>query len=500
MPGTMGFEFSMAGGQQSKRVETSPFIMMTLGDFGGNAGENHDQDPSWLMQVPVRNVDFDNIDDLWAAFAPRLEIDIEGEPVVFEPRDLEDFHPDSIYQSQPLFAELRRMRRRLLDPATSAETLAEVVESTADTPSDAVASETEQPTEAPAEDNMFERLLGESRAAPSPVAKASSNLDNLLQKVVGPHVVHELDPKVDTAVDAIDAAIAESMRRILHHPDFQELEGAWRSLYNLVYESEIGEDLQLKVCNVSRQSLLNGLPTSSDNLEQSGLYQLLVGRFRRAADDEGFSVLLCNYYFGGSADDVALLACLATLAEAHDAAVIGAAESELIGSHSLVEQPSYSDWSSLDNPFWKQLRESPLASRIGLALPRILGRLPYGRDTDSVDSFDFEEITSPAHDSFLWTNPVLSCARLLAESFAGFGWRMNPGNRTDIGSLPAYSYKQDGETRMMPCAELFLPERSAEAILGLGLMPIVSFRNRDMARLLRFQSIAEPLQPLNGPW
>ena len=101
----MGFEFSMAGGQQSQRVETSPFVMMTLGDFGGNAGENHDQDHAWLMQVPVRNVDFDNIDDLWDAFAPKLEIEIEGEPVVFEPRDLEDFHPDSLYQSQPLFAE-----------------------------------------------------------------------------------------------------------------------------------------------------------------------------------------------------------------------------------------------------------------------------------------------------------------------------------------------------------------------------------------------------------
>jgi type VI secretion system protein ImpC len=474
--------------------------MLTLGDFGGNAGQNHDQDPAWLMQVPVKNVDIDNVDELWSAFAPRLEIDIEGAPVVLEPRDLDDFHPDALYRDQPLFAELRQLRRRLLDPSTSAQALAEVVGSGGNADTSANEGPEERSPAAPADDNMFERLLGGSRATPSPVAKATSSLDNLLQKVVGPHVVHELDPKVDTAVTAIDAAIAESMRRILHHPEFQALEGAWRSLYDLVYESEIGEDLQLKVCNVSKQSLLNGLPSSSDNLEDSGLYQLLVGRFRRAADDEGFSVLLCNYYFGGSADDVALLASLATLAEAHDAAVIGAAKEELIGSHALVEQPSYNDWSTLDNPFWKQLRESPLASRIGLALPRILGRLPYGRDTDNVDSFDFEEIGSPSHDNFLWMNPVLSCARLLAESFAGFGWRMRPDNRTDIGSLPAYTYKQDGETKMMPCAELFLPERSAEAILGLGLMPIVSFRNRDMARLLRFQSIAEPLQPLNGPW
>jgi len=77
---------------------------------------------------------------------------------------------------------------------------------------------------------------------------------------------------------------------------------------------------------------------------------------------------------------------------------------------------------------------------------------------------------------------------------------MHAGANNDIGGLPAYSYKEDGEFKMTPCAELLLPERSAEAILELGIMPIVSFRNRDMARLLRFQSIAEPLAELAGPW
>jgi len=501
MPGVMGFEFSLAGGKKSQRVETSPFVMMVLGDFAGNAGKKADDDPAWLMQVPVRKVDIDNIDQLWKNFAPRLEIDVEDTPVILEPRDLDDFHPDHLYRHQPLFAELRKLRSRLLDPATSSEALAEVIESSPRPVEEA--PDTPPATEpAPLEggDNMFERLLGEARTQPSPVAAATSKLDSLLQKLVAPHVVYELDPKVDTAVDAVDTAIAESMRRILHNPEFQALEGAWRSLYDLVQESEIGEELHLKVCNVSKKSLLNGLPTSANALEDSGLYQLLVGRFRRAADDEGFSVLLCNYFFGGGVDDVALLASLATLAEAHDAAVIGAAESELIGSHCLAQQPAFNDWSKMENPFWQQLRQTPLATRIGLALPRIIGRLPYGRDTDEIDSFDFEELDMSEHENFLWTNPTLKCARLLAESFTGFGWNMSPDNRTDIGGLPVFSYKEDGENKMLPCAELLLPERSAEAILALGIMPIVSFRNRDMARLLRFQSIAEPVTALDGPW
>jgi type VI secretion system protein ImpC len=501
MPGRLEFEYGLGGGDKPRRVETSPFVMMVLGDFGADTNRKHDQDPAWLMQVPVRKVDIDNIDQLWRIFAPKLEIDIEGVSVTLEPADLDDFHPDQLYRSQPLFAELRQLRQRLLEPSTSSDALAEVLGSRGGSEDEAEAAAfADAPKTGETGDNMFERLLGERRAQPSPVVAASSRLDSLLRNVVGPHIVHAPDPKVDTAIEAVDKAIAESMRRILHHPDFQAIEGAWRSLYSLVQQTEIGEELQLRVCNVSKTSLLNGLPASAGAIENCGLYQLLVGRFRRAADDEGFSVLLCDYYFGGGVDDIALLASLGTLAEAHGAAVIGGAESELVGSHSLVRQPSYHDWSQQDNPFWRQLRESPVAGRIGLALPRILGRLPYGGETDPISSFDFEEIDSNVHEKFLWVNPTLYCARLLADSFAQAGWDMNPDDNTDIEDLPAYNYKEDGERKMLPCAELFLPERSAEAILGMGLMPIVSFRSRDMAKILRFQSIAKPVTALAGPW
>jgi len=501
MPGRMGFEFGWAGGDQSQRVETSPFVMLVLGDLGGSSNLKHDQDPAWLMQAPVRNVDIDNIDQLWQVFSPSLEFAIEDVAIRLEPTSLEDFHPDQLYRSQPLFDRLRELRKRLLDSETSAAALAEVLESRAGpAAADPVPASTETPASAEGGDDMFERLLGARRSEPSPAAATSSRLDNLLSKIVGPHVVQEPDPKVDSAIRAVDQAIAESMRRILHHPDFQALEGAWRSLYNLVQESEFGEELQLKVCNVSMKSLLNGLPASASAIEDSGLYQLLVGRFRRAADDQGFSLLLCNFYFGGSPDDVALLAALGSLAHAHGAAVIGAAQSELVGSYSLVEQPSFNDWSQQDNPFWRQLRESPMAARIGLVLPRILGRLPYGRDTDEIGDFDFEEIVTRTHEDFLWVNPTLSCARLLAESFAQSGWEMNPDDNTDIEDLPAYTYDEDGEKKLLPCAELFLPERSAEAILGMGVMPIASYRGRDMAKLLRFQSIAKPAAALSGPW
>lgn len=508
MPGIMEFEFGSAGGNKPRRKQSSPFVMLVLGDFAGNTLRDNQTDPALLMQIPVRQVDIDNIDQLWEVFEPALVLDIAGKNVGLKPRDLDDFHPDQLFQQLPLFSELRQLRKRLLDPASSAEALAEVTTSSPapETTEQSQATEAEQIESG---NQMFERLLGDrpEQTTTTPIASTSSQskLDSFLQRVVGPHVVYELDPKVETAVDAVDLAIATTMRSILHQPDFQQLEGAWRSLYDLVQESEIGEELQLKVCNVSKDELLAGLPASAESMDDSGLYQLLVGRFRRAADEVGFSILLCNYSFGGDANDVALLATLGTLAEEQDAAVIAAAESKLIGTLDLAQQPAANEWSKADDPFWNQLRESPIAGRIGLVLPRILGRLPYGQNGEETDSFDFEELDvgnwdASEHESFLWVNPTLACGKVLAQSFIESRWNMSPDNNTDIGGLPAYSYEADGEQKLMPCAELLLPERSAEAILENGIIPIVSFRNRDMARLFRFQSIASPLKPLAGPW
>ena len=141
------------------------------------------------------------------------------------------------------------------------------------------------------------------------------------------------------------------------------------------------------------------------------------------------------------------------------------------------------------------------ASWLGLALPRILLRNPYGKRTDPVEAFDFEEIADVhEHEAFLWGNPAFACAQLLGAAFEEQGWSLQPGERLEIDDLPAYTYQEDGESRLLPCAELCLTERAAEAILERGLMPLMSYKNRDAVRLARFQSLAFPPAPLRGAW
>src|SRR5690606_35971370 len=57
------------------------------------------------------------------------------------------------------------------------------------------------------------------------------------------------------AIDAIDRTVSKQVAAILHHPDFQKLEGTWRGFHRLVHESETGTQLKIKVLNASKREI-----------------------------------------------------------------------------------------------------------------------------------------------------------------------------------------------------------------------------------------------------
>jgi len=146
---------------------------------------------------------------------------------------------------------------------------------------------------------------------------------------------------------------------------------------------------------------------------------------------------------------------------------------------------------------WDELRHSPDARWIGLALPRFLLRLPYGKETASVESFPFEEMPQSEHKAYLWGNPAFFCAYLLGRSYVAHGWDMNPLERR-IDGLPMHVYKQDGEPAAKPCAEVLLTERQAGDLLQAGFMPLAALKYEPAALIVRFQSIADPVTQLAG--
>ena len=245
--------------------------------------------------------------------------------------------------------------------------------------------------------------------------------------------------------------------------------------------------LKLYLIDITKNELIADLNSTKD-LSSTGTYQLL----NESTTEAPWAVLVGHYSFGTSSQDLRLLAQLGAIGSALGSPWYAQADPLLLGCKSLIQTPDPDDWTDEPDPGWQTLRKLPVASSMNLALPRFLLRLPYGSDTDPCEEFAFEEMeNAPEAERYLWGNPAICCACLLAESFASDGWDFNPNLHLMLDGLPLHIYKQDGESRAQPCAEIRITERVAERILERGLIPLVSMKDTDSLRLLRFQSIAE---------
>jgi type VI secretion system protein ImpC len=261
----------------------------------------------------------------------------------------------------------------------------------------------------------------------------------------------------------------------------------------------------LHLLDVSQEELAADLLAMSD-LRQCGTYRLLVEKTASTPGAEPWALLAGNFVFGPKREDAELLRRIAKIARAAGAVFLAEASPALLGCESLATTPNSRDWGEVfpdesAASAWNSLRHAPESANAGLALPRVLLRLPYGKDTDPIEAFPFEEMPdAPAHEHYLWGNPAFACALLLAQSFDEDGWQMRPGRHVEIDRLPLHVIKVDGQNETQPCAEALITEHIAEIILEKGLMPLASMKDQDEVRVVRFQSIAEPLQSLAGPW
>jgi type VI secretion system protein ImpC len=425
-----------------------PMRLLVLGDFSAKPAAER---PT-LASRPIHRVDIDSLDAVMQRLAPALKL--PAGDVDFT--QLDDFHPDALYQRLELFDALRQARAK-------------------------------PPTEGGGD--LLGQLLGKTgtpAAAPAPTATATG-LDALIRNIVAPHIVQDTSATVKPYLAAVDAAITEQMRKLLHDPAFQALEGAWRGVQWLISSLELDENLELHLFDVSRDELLADIVAAQGQLAQTGLYRALADRWRNVPGAHPWSLLTGLYRFGASDTDVGLLAALGLVASQAGGPFIGGGDEALAGD----------DAAALAG--WNALRTSEAAPWIGLAAPRVLLRLPYGKRSDPVVSFAFEEFDAmPVHEEFLWGHGSLAVALLIGRAFTARGWDFEPGDEREIGDMPAYTYLQDGDRELQACAEQYLGEQGGNALLGAGLMPVLSHRHANAVTVMRFQSVAEPARALAG--
>jgi type VI secretion system protein ImpC len=414
--------------------------------------------------------------------------------MVLQFKSLDDFHPDQIAQRLPIFRVLKRMKQMLANPATF-EAAAEQVRALLGQGAAPAAVPTPA-APAGSNDALFEQLLGAPASNLPDGGKKKVDVSSIMADAVRGHIVPDAPPEQAELRRILDEAVAIQMRAILNQKDFQALESAWRSLRFLVSRLELGEEVQLFILDISKPEVLADLRNDA-----SGLNKIIVEQTINSPGAEPWALIIGNYTFSDSQEDVELLARLATVASEAGAPFLGAAPPQVFGCSSLAESPDSAEWQPPSSDMWDKLRKLAQSEYIALAFPRLLLRLPYGSDTEPTDIPGFEEFTANfAHEQYVWGNPAFGCAYALADAFRENGWDMQAGGFLELSDLPIHNYQRDGEKQTKPAAEAFLTDRAGSKIQDRGVIPLLSIKGRDAARFAGFHSIASSQKPLAGRW
>jgi type VI secretion system protein ImpC len=282
------------------------------------------------------------------------------------------------------------------------------------------------------------------------------------------------------------------MRRILHNPDFQAAEATWRGVEFLVRRIETGAKMEIVLYDVSAEEIAADI-AASDDLSKSGLYAMLAEQPALDANQGALSAVIGLYQFELMPPHAELLGRIAQIAAAAGAPFIAGIGPDALKTPLHEQHPLIRD-------AWQALRGVPATAYLGLATPRFLLRMPYGKKTDAIDAFPFEEFTRLSGLSgMLWGHPGLIPALLLAETFGQQGLKMKLGAVMGVRDMPYYVYTDpDGDQIALPCTERMYSERAAVAVANFGIMPLLSLRGRPELRLGGFNAVAG--SPLAGFW
>jgi type VI secretion system protein ImpC len=307
---------------------------------------------------------------------------------------------------------------------------------------------------------------------------------------------------INAIIARIDAKLTEQVNEILHHPDFQQMEGSWRGLRHLVFSTESSETLKIKVFNVSKKDLgrtLKRYPGTS--WDQSPIFKKVYEEEYGTIGGDPYGCLVGDYYFDHSPQDVALLRDMAKIAATAHAPFLAAAAPSLMGFDSWQELSNPRDvtkiFTTADYAEWRSLRDSEDSRYIGLTMPRFLARLPYGAKTEPVDEFAFEEETSSADSSkYTWANAAYAMAANINKAFATYGWCTRIRGVESGGAvegLPCHSFPSDDGGVDMKCpTEISITDRRESELAKNGLMPLLHRKNSDQAVFIGAQSLNKP--------
>jgi type VI secretion system protein ImpC len=350
------------------------------------------------------------------------------------------------------------------------------------------------------ESSLLDQLVEEGRVAREPAAKERGKeliKEFVAQVLEGSMTVsRDVESMINARIAQIDHLLSIQLNEILHHSEFQKLESSWRGLKYLMDQSETSDQLKIKVLNVSKRELLRDLQRAPE-FDQSALFKKVYEEEFGMFGGAPFAALIGDYEIGRGPEDIEFLERVAQTAAAAHAPFLTAASSEMFNLDSYTSLDAPRDLAKIfdttEYAKWKAFRQSEDSRYVGLCLPHILMRLPYGKDTKQIEGFAYEEaVDGTDHNKYLWGNAAYALGARLTTAFANYGWcaaiRGVEGGGL-VEGLPVHNfYTDEGDVALKCPTEVPITDRREKELADLGFVPLVHCKGTDYAAFFSVQS------------
>jgi type VI secretion system protein ImpC len=352
--------------------------------------------------------------------------------------------------------------------------------------------------------SLLDQILTEGRMARDEFQKerAKDMIGEFVQQVMEGTLVmsKNMDAAINARIAEIDRLLSAQLNEILHHEDFQALEASWRGLHHLVQNSLTGTQLKIRVMSIKKAELLKDLERALE-FDQSTFFKKVYEEEYGTFGGAPYGALIGDYEFGNHPQDMALLEKISGVAAAAHAPFLSAASADIFGWNEFAEMTDVRDVSKIfdrtEYMKWRSFRESEDSRYVGLCMPHVLMREPYGAATRPTETFNFEEnVDGKDHKKYLWGNAAYALGVRLTEAFSMYGWcvaiRGVEGGGL-VQGLPTHTFKTDeGEVAMKCPTEVAITDRREKEFSDNGFIPLVHCKGTDYAAFFATQSCNKP--------
>ncbi len=352
--------------------------------------------------------------------------------------------------------------------------------------------------------SILDVIAEEGRIGQTPEERVNGKawLKDLVEEVMTGQmtVSNDTEAMINTRIADLDELISQQLNEVMHAEEFQKLEGSWRGLHYFVQQTETSSSLKIKLMNVSKLDLLKDFKTATE-FDQSAIFKKIYEEEYGTAGGKPFGALVGDFEFGRHPQDVDLLEKMSDVAATSHAPFVAAATPALFNFESFTELSGPRDLEKIfENEAylkWNMFRKSDDSRYVGLCLPHVLARLPYGKETTPVEEFDYEEkVDGRDHSKYLWSNAAYAFAARLTDAFAHHEWcaaiRGVEGGGL-VEGLPAHTFTTDDGDIATKCpTEIAITDRRENELSKLGFIPLCYYKGTDTAVFMGAQSAQKP--------